>query len=73
VIGCLKYAPQRGLNKDIAGAYVIGRRALGFKEKVPKNYSKLFSDRSYLEYALYIYEEKEKELRKRITNTREML
>jgi len=63
VIGTLKYAPQFGINKDIAGAYVIGRKALGFKEEVPENYLKLLSDREYLEYAIYIYEKKEKELK----------
>jgi hypothetical protein len=34
VIGMLKYAPQLNIDKDIAGAYVIGRRALGFKEDI---------------------------------------
>jgi len=34
-IGMLKYAPQLSIDKDIAGAYVIGRRALGFKEDTP--------------------------------------
>jgi len=63
VIGALKYAPQFGIDKDIAGAYVIGRRALGFKEEVPENYLKLLSDREYLEYAIYTYQEKEKELK----------
>ncbi len=29
IIGMLKYAPQLNIDKDIAGAYVIGRRALG--------------------------------------------
>jgi IS605 OrfB family transposase len=37
VIGMLKYAPQLNIDKDIAGAYVIGRRALGFKEDTLKN------------------------------------
>ena len=63
VIGSLKYSPQLGIDKDIASAYVIGRRALGFKEEVPENYLKLLSDREYLEYAIYSYEEKEKELK----------
>ena len=63
VIGSLKYSPQLGIDKDIASAYVIGRRALGFKEEIPENYLKLLSDREYLEYAIYIYEEKEKELK----------
>jgi len=36
-IGILKYAPQLNIDKDIASAYVIGRRALGFKEDMPEN------------------------------------
>jgi len=66
VIGALKYSPQLGIDKDIAGAYVIGRRALGFKEEVPENYLKLLSDKEYLEYAIYRYEEKEKELKEKL-------
>ena len=63
VIGMLKYAPQLSIDKDIAGAYVIGRRALGFKEDTPENYEKLLKDKAYLEFALKRYEEREKELR----------
>jgi len=66
VIGTLKYAPQLGIDKDIAGAYVIGRRVLGFKEEVPENYLKLLSDKEYLEYAICTYEEKEKELKEKL-------
>jgi IS605 OrfB family transposase len=62
VIGMLKYAPQLNVDKDVAGAYVIGRRALGFKEDMPENYEKLLKDRAYLEFALKRYEEREKEL-----------
>jgi transposase, IS605 OrfB family, central region len=62
-IGMLKYAPQLNIDKDVAGAYVIGRRALGFKEDTPENYEKLLKDRAYLEFALKRYEEREKELR----------
>jgi hypothetical protein len=62
VIGMLKYAPQLNIDKDIAGAYVIGRRALGFKEDMPENYEKLLKDRAYLEFALKRYEEREREL-----------
>jgi IS605 OrfB family transposase len=62
VIGMLKYAPQLNIDKDIAGAYVIGRRALGFKEDMPENYEKLLKDGAYLEFALKKYEEREKEL-----------
>jgi IS605 OrfB family transposase len=63
VIGMLKYAPQLSIDKDVAGAYVIGRRALGFKEDMPENYEKLLKDKAYLEFALKRYEEREKELR----------
>ncbi|MFZ8785906.1 IS200/IS605 family accessory protein TnpB-related protein [Thermocrinis sp.] len=63
IIGMLKYAPQLSIDKDIAGAYVIGRKALGFKEDMPENYEKLLKDRTYLEFALKRYEEREKELR----------
>jgi len=62
VIGMLKYAPQLSIDKDIAGAYVIGRRALGFKEDVPENYERLLKDKEYLEFALKRYEEREKDL-----------
>jgi len=66
VIGMLKYAPQLNIDKDIAGTYVIGRRALGFKEDMPENYEKLLKDKAYLEFALKRYEEREKELRELI-------
>jgi hypothetical protein len=66
IIGMLKYAPQLNIDKDIAGAYVIGRRALGFKEDIPENYEKLLKDKAYLEFALKRYEEREKELRELI-------
>jgi IS605 OrfB family transposase len=62
IIGMLKYAPQLNIDKDIAGAYVIGRRALRFKEDMPENYEKLLKDKAYLEFALKRYEEREKEL-----------
>jgi IS605 OrfB family transposase len=66
IIGMLKYAPQLNIDKDIAGAYVIGRRALGYKEDMPENYEKLLKDKAYLEFALKRYEEREKELRELI-------
>jgi valyl-tRNA synthetase len=66
IIGVLNYAPQLNIDKDIAGAYVIGRRALGFKEDIPENYEKLLKDKAYLEFALKRYEEREKELRELI-------
>jgi len=63
IIGMLKYAPQLSIDKDVAGAYVIGRRALGFKEDMPENYERLLKDKAYLEFALKRYEEGEKELK----------
>jgi IS605 OrfB family transposase len=63
IMGMLKYAPQLSIDKDVAGAYVIGRRAMGFKEDTPENYEKLLKDKAYLEFALKRYEEREKELR----------
>jgi len=49
VIGMLKYAPMYSLSKDVAAAYVIGRRALGFSEKVPKRYLQLMASPEYRE------------------------
>lgn len=66
VIGKLKYAPQYLVDKDIAGALVIGRRALGFEEKLPKNYGLLLKDEEYLLYALAQLEEKVKELKREL-------
>ena len=61
IIGMLKYAPQHNIDKDIAGAYVIGRRALGYKEDLPKNYENLIKDKEYVEFAIErITEEKER-------------
>ncbi|MCC6064326.1 MAG: IS200/IS605 family accessory protein TnpB-related protein, partial [Thermocrinis sp.] len=62
IIGMLKCAPQLNIDKDTAGAYVIGRRALGFKEDMPETYETLLKDKVYLEFALKRYEEREKEL-----------
>jgi IS605 OrfB family transposase len=66
VIGMLKYALQLNIDRDVASAYVIGRRALGFKEDMPENYERLLKDKAYLEFALKRYEEREKELRELI-------
>ncbi|MBM7582037.1 IS605 OrfB family transposase [Caldicoprobacter guelmensis] len=38
VIGLLKYAPQYMISKDEAAAYVIARRGLGLKERIPEGY-----------------------------------
>jgi IS605 OrfB family transposase len=55
-IGMLKYAPSLHLSKDVAAAYVIGRRALGFEEKLPKGYEVLLKDESFLREARGFYE-----------------
>jgi transposase, putative, N-terminal domain len=55
-IGMLKYAPQLHLSKDVAAAYVIGRRALGYEEKLPKGYEALLKDESFLREARGFYE-----------------
>jgi IS605 OrfB family transposase len=52
VIGKLKYSPQYNIDKDVAGAYVIARRGLGFKERLPKNYKELLNDADFLSYAI---------------------
>jgi transposase, putative, N-terminal domain len=48
LIGKLKYAPQFNIDKDIAAAFVIARRGLGYKEKIPKNYKGLLNDKDFL-------------------------
>jgi IS605 OrfB family transposase len=63
-IGMLKYAPQLHLSKDVAAALVIGRRALGFEEKLPKGYEALLSDRSFLAHAEGFYGSRLQELQK---------
>ena len=50
-MGMLKYAPQLHLSKDVAAAYVIGRRALGFTERLPKGYRALLQDEDFLAHA----------------------
>jgi len=63
-IGMLKYAPSLHLSKDVAAAYVIGRRALGFEEKLPKGYEALLSDRSFFAHAEGFYGSRLQELQK---------
>ncbi|WP_082077879.1 IS200/IS605 family accessory protein TnpB-related protein [Thermus filiformis] len=69
-IGMLKYAPQLSLSKDVAAAYVIGRRALGIEEKLPKNYQALLEDPHFLENAKAFYRERVKELKGEIEKER---
>jgi len=53
LIGMMKYCSQYFIDKDVAGAYVIGRKALGFKEEIPENYKKLLKSQIYIQYALW--------------------
>ena len=66
IIGKLKYAPLYNIDKDIAGAYVIARRGLGFKDKLPKNYRKLLQDKEFLSYSVAKVEDRIAKLRKEI-------
>jgi IS605 OrfB family transposase len=63
-IGMLKYAPSLHLSKDVAAAYVIGRRALGFEEKLPKGYEALLKDDAFLAHVQGFYGSRLQELQK---------
>ncbi len=63
VIATLKYCPNYLIDKDTASAYVIGRRALGFKEDIPENYLKLLSDKNYMLYSIARLEKRKQELK----------
>jgi IS605 OrfB family transposase len=63
IIGKLKYSPMLGIDKDVAGAYVIGRRGLGFEERLPKNYKELLKDKEFLAYAIAKVNERINELK----------
>ena len=63
-IGMLKYAPGLSLSKDVAAAYVIGRRALGFEEKLPKGYRALLRNKSFFAYTEGFYQSRLQELQK---------
>ncbi len=66
VIGKLKYAPIYRIDKDVAGAYVIARRGLGFKERLPKNYRRLLEDKEFLSYSVAKVEDRIAKLKKEI-------
>jgi IS605 OrfB family transposase len=68
IIGKLKYAPLYNIDKDTAGAYVIARRGLGFKERLPKNYKELLKDADFLSYAIAKIEDKNAKLKQEIRN-----
>jgi transposase, IS605 OrfB family, central region len=66
LIGKLKYSPQYNIDKDIAGAYVIARRGLGFKEKLTKNYKELLNDTDFLSYTIAKIEDNIKKLKQKL-------
>jgi len=66
IIGKLKYAPLYNIDKDTAGAYVIARRGLGFKERLPKNYRGLLKDAEFLSYTIAKIEDKIANLKQEI-------
>jgi len=68
IIGKLKYAPLYNIDKDTAGAYVIARRGLGFKERLPKNYKGLLKDAEFLSYAIAKIEDKIAKLKQEVRN-----
>jgi hypothetical protein len=63
-IGTLKYAPSLHLSKGVAAAYVIGRRALGFEEKLPRGYEALLKNDAFLAHVQGFYESRLQELQK---------
>jgi IS605 OrfB family transposase len=63
-IGMLKYAPSLHLSKDVAAAYVIGRRALGYEEKLPKGYEVLLRDDAFFAHVQGFYGSRLQELQK---------
>jgi IS605 OrfB family transposase len=66
IIGKLKYAPLYNIDKDTAGAYVIARRGLGRKERLPKNYKGLLKDADFLSYTIAKIEDKIAKLKQEI-------
>jgi hypothetical protein len=48
----------------VAAAYVIGRRALGFEEKLPKGYEALLKDDAFLAHVHGFYGNRLQELQK---------
>jgi IS605 OrfB family transposase len=66
IIGKLKYAPLYNIDKDTAGAYVIARRGLGFKERLPKNYRGLLKDADFLSYTIAKIEDKIAKLKQEV-------
>jgi IS605 OrfB family transposase len=63
-VGMLKYAPQLHLSKDVAAAYVVGRRALGFEERLPRGYKALLKDDTFYAHVQGFYQGRLQELQK---------
>jgi IS605 OrfB family transposase len=70
VIGMMKYCPQYFIDKDVAGAYVIGRKALGLQEEIPENYKKLLKSQIYIQYALWRLGKVEEDLKNKLNQER---
>jgi hypothetical protein len=66
IIGKLKYAPMYRIDKDVSGAYVVARRGLGFKERLPKNYGKLLEDKEFLSYSAAKVEDRISKIKRKI-------
>jgi IS605 OrfB family transposase len=66
LIGMMKYCPQYFIDKDVAGAYVIGRKALGFQEEIPENHKKLLKSQIYIQYALWRLRKMEEGLKNKL-------
>ena len=66
LISKLKYAPLYNIDKDTAGAYVIARRGLGFKERLPKNHKELLEDTEFISYTIAKIEDKIANLKQEI-------
>jgi hypothetical protein len=66
----LKCAPQHNIDKNISGAYVAARRALGYKEELPKNYKKILQDKDFTEYAINKLEEEKQKTKDKLQKER---
>lgn len=64
IIGKYKYAGKKKLNTHISASYVIGRRALKFKETIPKKYRALLPIDTLKKDSSYQWKELNKILKK---------
>lgn len=68
VIGRLKYKDRYRVNVHMAAAYVIARRAIGFKEKVPKPLQSLLTKKQAVAFSEQNEWRQWSTVKKRITN-----